>query len=177
MKIYFVTSNRHKVEEAKKILDIEIEQVKLDIKEIQSLDVKEVVKDKAKEAYAKLKKPVIVEDTGLYIKGWNGFPGALISWVVKSMGIKKLCKTIGRKRSATAKACVAYYDGKNLKIFCGQIKGRISKKPRGKKRFDWDRIFIPEGDTRTFAEMSLEEKNRISHRVKAFRKFKRFLVR
>jgi XTP/dITP diphosphohydrolase len=62
-----------------------------------------------------------------------------------------------------------------VRIFSGTIKGKISKKPMGKKRFDWDRIFIPSGFSKTFAQMDLSEKNRISHRMKAFKKLKRFL--
>jgi XTP/dITP diphosphohydrolase len=175
MQIYFVTSNRNKFREAEKILNFEIKQAKLEIPEIQSMKVKEVVEDKVRKAYEKLRKPVIVEDTSLYIKSWKNFPGPLISWVIKTMGIKGICEFIGKDRLAKAEACVGYYDGKRMKTFSGSVKGRISKKPRGRKRFDWDRIFIPSGFSKTFAEMRIDEKNRISHRMKAFRKLKRFL--
>ncbi|MCK5023747.1 MAG: RdgB/HAM1 family non-canonical purine NTP pyrophosphatase [Candidatus Aenigmarchaeota archaeon] len=174
-KIYFVTSNKNKFIEAEKILDMKLVQAKLKINEIQALDNRKVVEHKAREAYSILKKPVIAEDTGLYIKDWKGFPGALVSWVVGTIGIEKLCKLLRTRRDVTAKACVSYYDGKNLKTFCGQVNGKISGSPRGSDRFDWDRIFIPDGEKRTFAQMSIEEKNKISHRMKAFRKLKRFL--
>jgi XTP/dITP diphosphohydrolase len=175
MAVYFVTSNRNKFAEAGKILDFEIKQAKLEIPEIQSINVKEIVEDKARKAYEKLKKPVMVEDTALYITSWRGFPGPLISWVIKTMGINGICKFTGKERSAKAEACVAYYDGKRMITFSGNIKGKISNKPRGTRRFDWDRIFIPEGEKRTFAEMEIKEKNKISHRMKAFKKLKRFL--
>ena len=175
MDLYFVTSNRNKFAEARKILDFEIRQAKLEIPEIQSINVKDIVKDKARKAYEKLRKPVIVEDTALYIRSWKGFPGPLISWVIKTMGINGICKFTGKERTAKAEACVAYYDGKKMRIFSGSVKGLISKKPRGARRFDWDRIFVPEGEKRTFAEMEIEEKNKISHRMKAFGKMKRFL--
>ncbi|UCC91372.1 MAG: non-canonical purine NTP pyrophosphatase [Candidatus Aenigmatarchaeota archaeon] len=151
MAVYFVTSNRNKFAEARKILDFEIKQARLDIPEIQSINVKKIVEDKARKAYEKLRKPVIVEDTALYIKSWRNFPGPLISWVIKTMGINGICEFTGKERSARAEACIAYYDGKKMRIFSGIVKGKISKKPGGKKRFDWDRIFVPEGESRTFA--------------------------
>ncbi|MEE9323823.1 MAG: RdgB/HAM1 family non-canonical purine NTP pyrophosphatase [Candidatus Aenigmarchaeota archaeon] len=175
MAVYFVTSNRNKFIEAGKILGFDIKQAKLEIPEIQSLNIKEITEDKARKAYAKLKKPLIVEDTALYIKSWKNFPGPLISWVIKTMGINGICKFTGKDRSAKAEACVAYYDGKRMKTFSGIIKGEISKRPRGRKRFDWDRIFIPHGFNKTFSEMELSEKNKISHRMKAFKKLKGFL--
>lgn len=175
MAIYFVTTNTNKFREAGKILGLEIKQYRIDIPEIQSLNVKKVVEDKARKAYEKLRKPVIVEDTALYIKSWNSFPGPLISWVIKTMGINGICEYAGKERSAKAEACVAYYDGRRMKTFSGTVKGKISRKPRGKKRFDWDRIFIPKGFSKTFSEMKISEKNKISHRMKAFEKLKRFL--
>jgi len=177
MEAYFVTSNRNKFNEVKEILgsSFRLRQMKLEIPEIQALDVKEIVKDKVIKAYEKARKPVMVEDTALYIKSWNGFPGPLIVWVVKTMGIAMVCRLAGPDRSARAEACVAYYDGKMLKLFSGNVDGEISRKPRGKKRFDWDRIFVPSGFSKTFAEMTMEEKNRISHRMKAFARLKKYL--
>lgn len=173
--LYFATTNPNKLKEAEKILGIKLKQAKIDVPEIQSLEASEVAEGKVKHAYTVLDKPVITEDTALHVKEWNGFPGALITWIVKTIGIEKLCKMIGKERGATAKACVSYFNGNTLKTFCGEINGRISKKPRGADRFDWDRIFTPEGEKRTFAEMPLEEKNRISHRMKAFGKLREFL--
>jgi len=175
MELYFATSNRNKFREVCRILGFEIKQVKLGIPEIQSFDLREIVRDKVKKAYERVGKPVIVEDTALYIKSWKNFPGPFIGWVVKTIGIEGICRLVGEERSARARACVGYYDGERMEIFSGEVKGKIAREPRGRKRFDWDRIFIPSGFSRTFAEMSIEEKNRISHRMKAFVKLKRFL--
>ena len=139
------------------------------------MDAGEIARDKATKAYEKIRKPVIVEDTALHIRSWKGFPGPLISWVIMTMGIGGICKLTGKDRSAKAEARVAYCDGKTLKIFSGSVEGRISETPRGRKRFDWDRIFIPRGEERTFAQMTLAEKNRISHRAKAFGHLKKYL--
>jgi len=176
MEIYFATSNPYKFEEAVAILGFPLKQAKLDICEIQSIDVKMVAEDKVKKAYEILKKPVITEDTGLYIKGWGGFPGTFITWVVSTMGIDEFCK-ITKGKEVTALACVAYHNGSEVATFCGRITGKIAEKPKGRRRFDWDRIFIPRGEERTFAQMSPAEKNRISHRTKAFRRLKRYLKR
>ena len=175
MQVYFATGNKNKFKEAAMIFGPGLRQKKIEIAEIQSLDVKKVAEAKAKAAFAKVKKPVIVEDTALYINSWKGLPGPLIAWFVRSMGIEKLCKLAGPDRTAKAEACVAYYDGKNMKVVSGAINGRIAFVPRGKDRFDWDRIFIPEGHGKTFAEMTLEEKNRISHRMKAFSQMSKYL--
>ena len=184
IEINFVTSSKNKFKEAKKIMGfmkgIKIKQVKVDITEIQAMKPKAIVKDKAKKAYEKLKKPVIVEDTALYIKAWKNFPGPFIAWSVKTMGIGKMCKFIGEDRAAKAESYIAYYDGKRLKIFSGSVKGKIAEAPRGARRFDWDRIFIPSGFSskfaeKTFAEMKIEEKNNISHRMRAFVKMKDYL--
>lgn len=177
MEICFVTSNRNKFEEAKRILGpgFRLKQAKLEISEMQSMNAKEIARDKATKAYKKIRKPVIVEDTALYIRSWKGFPGPLISWAIRTMGIDGICKFVGKDRSAKAEACVAYYNGKTLKIFSGSVNGEIAGAPRGADRFDWDRIFIPLGFSKTFAEMRISEKNRISHRMKAFGHLKKYL--
>jgi len=177
MEVYFVTSSNEKVREAEEILGIKLKQIKLNLKEIQSLDVKEVATDKARRAFSIIKKPVIVEDTGLYIESLNGFPGALIKWVLKTIGNKGLCKIVGRNRKAIAKTCVCFFDGRKCKVFSGNINGKIAKRPRGNEGFGWDSIFIPEGYTKTFAELGTKEKNKISMRRKAFLKLREFLLR
>ena len=175
MPIYFVTSNDHKVREAEGILGLKIEKVSLDLLEIQSLDSAAIVEDKARRAFAAVKQPVFVEDTGLHLDALSGFPGALAKWVDKSAGFGWLCQSIGPDRRAYAKTCIGFYDGTRLEVFTGRIRGRISSEVRGDNGFGWDKIFIPENFTRTFAEMSLAEKNAISHRMQAFQKLKEFL--
>lgn len=175
MKICFVTSNENKLREAEDILGLKLEQANIDVREIQSLDVEEVATEKAKEAYKIVKKPVIVEDTGLYIESLNGFPGALIKWVMKSIGNEGICKMVEEDRKALARTCVCFYDGSELKVFTGEIKGRISDRPRGESGFGWDAIFIPEGYEETFAELGMDVKNKISMRRIAFIKLKEYL--
>jgi non-canonical purine NTP pyrophosphatase (RdgB/HAM1 family) len=75
-------------------------------------------------------------------------------------------------RSATAICCFAVYDGKEMQIARGEVKGTISEKVRGKNGFGWDVIFIPEGYEQTYGEMTAQQKNTISHRRRALDKLK-----
>jgi non-canonical purine NTP pyrophosphatase (RdgB/HAM1 family) len=177
MDIYFITSNKGKLEEVRAITGMDIRSKSIEIEEIQDVSVENVVKDKAVKAYSKIHKPVIVEDTGLYIKALNGFPGALVKWLVGAIGPKGICRIIGKynNRSAYAETRIAFYDGKTLKTFSGRIYGRISGSPIGANGFGWDPIFIPSGQRKTFAQMGASEKNEISHRRKAALKLKEFL--
>ncbi len=172
--MFFVTSNPKKVREVEKILGFKIKHANIEIKEIQSLDVCEVCREKVIKAYEILKKPVFVEDTGLYIDSLGGLPGALVKWFLKTIGNDGICRIVRGNRTATAKTCVCFFDGHNLKCFLGELKGKISDRPRG-KLFGWDSIFIPNCYDKTLVELGLEEKNKISMRRKAFLKFKEFL--
>ncbi|MEJ5166315.1 MAG: RdgB/HAM1 family non-canonical purine NTP pyrophosphatase [Thermoanaerobaculia bacterium] len=168
----FITSNKNKWEEVCRILSFKIPYKKMDLLEIQELDLKKILKEKAKIAYQNLKKPVVVEDVSLILKGFNGFPGPLIKWVIKAVGpegIINLCK--GSKNFNAEAICgICTYDGKKFKYFEGKVKGKISKNVRGKNGFGWDPVFIPDGYNKTFAEMDIEEKNKISHRYLAWKK-------
>lgn len=177
MELLFVTGNENKLKEASKILGFEVENVKLDLPEIQDIEVDNTIKDKAKRAYEEVKKPLIIEDTGLYLESMNGFPGALIKWVLKSIGSKGITKIIKNmeNKKAYAKTSIGYFDGNKVHIFSGIIKGRICEEPKEGKNFGWDNIFKPENYDRTFSEMTDKEKNNISMRKTAFEKLKKFL--
>lgn len=173
----FITSNKNKWEEVCRILGFKIPFENLEIKEIQSLDLKEILKEKAKEAYKIIRKPVIVEDVSLVLKGFKNFPGPLIKWLIKAegpKGIVKICKGCNNFK-AEAICGVCTYDGKEFNYFEGKVQGRISRKIKGENGFGWDPVFIPEGESKTFAQMDVKEKNRISHRKKAWKKASKLL--
>ncbi len=175
--IIFITGNENKLREAKQILEVEIVSEKLDIREIQDVDLGEVIKDKLMHAYKLIKKPVMVEDTGLFLNALNGFPGALIKQLLGRVGREGIVKLLEGfdDKSVVAKCAVGFTkDGKDLKVFIGEAEGLIVS-PRGESGFGWDPIFQPEGYDKTFAEMGSEEKNSISHRFKALKKFKDYL--
>jgi XTP/dITP diphosphohydrolase len=172
--MHFVTSNENKLREAREILGFEIERLDLDLVEIQSIDVKEVVKDKALRAFDKIKKPVIVEDTGLFVNSWKGYPGALVKWMLKTVEVEGFCKKLDGfgDRSSYAETVICYYDGVEFKFYTGRVEGLISDTPRGETNFGWDPIFIPKGYDKTFAELGSSEKNKISMRKIAFEKLR-----
>lgn len=165
----FVTGRAEKAHEAER-LGFRLERRDLDLAEPQALDPADIVEAKARDAYARLARPVVVEDSGLAIKAWNGFPGALVKWLEKSAGLEAMARMLDRfpDRSATATCAVAYFDGERVVQGRGEVSGVIAHAPQGKGGFGWDALFIPEGSDRTFAEMSGEEKDRVSHRRRAW---------
>lgn len=168
----FATGNHQKLKEFESILGIKLNHSDLDLDEIQSTDVEEVARHKAKQAYDILKEPVIVEDTGLYFEELNGLPGALVKFFVKKLTLEQMCSLIKENRKAVAITCIAFFDGKELKTFKGETKGEIAKEPRGTNGFGWDPIFIPEGYSQTFAEISSEEKEYKFMRKEAIKRLK-----
>jgi non-canonical purine NTP pyrophosphatase (RdgB/HAM1 family) len=167
----FVTQSTDKINEANRILGYELERVKMDLLEVQAVEVEDVVTQKVKFAYDALDKtPVMVEDTGLYIEAWNGLPGALIKWFIKRVGAHGVCNMLKEfpNRNAWAETIVATYDG-NLKIYKGKVYGKIAVTPIGEGGFGWDSLFIPNGSYKTFAEMSGDEKDEYSMRRLAFK--------
>lgn len=175
--LYFVTSNSGKVDEAKLILNMELKIASLDLPEIQSLDMEEIARQKAIKAFELVQSSLFVEDTGLFIKTWNGFPGPFVKYLKDSVGNDGILKMLQGEanRGAIARTAVAFYDGRDMRVFTGEVEGTISEKQKGDS-WGWDPIFIPQGSELTYAEMSKEEKNKVSHRRKAFNQFKDFLT-
>jgi non-canonical purine NTP pyrophosphatase (RdgB/HAM1 family) len=162
----FITGSEHKLAEVERILGCSLIREAVSLEEIQSLDLEPVVRHKAAQAYALLKRPVLVEDTGLAFSAWNGFPGALIKWLLVSVGVEGICRLLRGEsnRNATATTLFGYCDGRELRVFPGSVNGLIAEAPRGSSGFGWDAIFQPLGSTRTFAEMTPEEKDQFSMR-------------
>jgi non-canonical purine NTP pyrophosphatase (RdgB/HAM1 family) len=165
----FVTSRPEKAEEARRF-GFEVERIHLDLPELQSLDPAEIVEAKARAAYQKLERPVLVEDSGLALHAWGGFPGALVRWVEKSAGVAAIPRMLSDwdDRLATAICVVAWWNGARLISARGECEGSIAAAPRGDAGFGWDTIFVPEGSDRTFAELGPEGKDRVSHRRRAW---------
>ncbi len=173
--ICFVTGNRHKYEEARKILG-NIEMKHVPYPEIQADSLEEVAEYGIEFLKGKLDCNFFLEDSGLFIDSLNGFPGVYSAYVFKTIGndgILRLMENNG-ERKARFESVIAYYDGE-VHLFKGVCKGVIAYEKHGKGGFGYDPIFIPEGEERTFAEMSAEEKNRYSHRGKAMEKLHSYL--
>jgi non-canonical purine NTP pyrophosphatase (RdgB/HAM1 family) len=169
--LVFVTSNLGKLREAEAVLGVSLDHRALDLEEIQSLDLEEVVSHKASAAFERLGRPVLVEDTSLELNGLEGFPGPLIRWLLTTVGPAGICRIAGafEDTSATVRCIAMAHDGTREVVGLGVVHGRIVRAPRGRQGFGWDSTFAPDGHGgRTYGEMSKTEKNDISHRKLAF---------
>ena len=176
--ITVVTTSADKLTEINQILGTNHKVSTVDIPEIQSLNLDEVITDKARKAYQIVKKPVLVEDISFEIKDLKNLPGTFIKFFLQTLGTEGTVALV-RNNDTTTKvtAAVAIYNGKNLKIFKGEIWGTLSPRDRGHYGFGFDKIFIPKGYNQTLGEMPPSLKNQISHRAKALKKVKAFLQR
>ncbi|MCE4614866.1 MAG: XTP/dITP diphosphatase [Desulfurococcales archaeon] len=175
IKLAFITSNKHKYIEVKQVLsgwNIELYFTSIAKIEIQNEDIETISKTAAIYAYNILKKPLVVEDSGLFIEALNGFPGPFSNYVYKTIGNKGILYLMRNKsnRRAYFKASVTCVYNQYIMTFNGLVNGKISTEPRGEKGFGFDPIFIPEGFNKTVAELGEDVKNKISHRSKAFTK-------
>jgi XTP/dITP diphosphohydrolase len=178
MKIYYITGNKSKFNEAKLILK-GIALIRKDIKleEIKSLNQEDVVLDKARKAFRKLGKPVIADDAGIYFEEYKNFPGTYTRFLFESIGFRGIKNLLrGRKKKACFKVLICYKDKNHEEIFSGIWRGKITR--LGKKyNPDWqyDSIFMPQNYKKTLSEIPLEERAKISHRKKAFVKLAKYL--
>jgi non-canonical purine NTP pyrophosphatase (RdgB/HAM1 family) len=180
--ITFVSSNEEKFREirgALEICDFVVQRLDVDVPEIQSINPAAVATFKARAAFQHVESGlVLVEDTGLGIDAWDGYPGALIKWVLKSVGEEGLCRQLAawEDRRATATVVLCLFDGEHLHTFTGQTTGVIAASPRGTFGFGWDSIFQPDGYTITYGEMLRDEKMKISMRARALEYLRDFLA-
>lgn len=184
-KILFITWNQNKFKEASLNLPwYDLEMLEIELPEIQSTDVNEVIKYKLKTAYSQINKPCFVMDASLIIE-WlcdqnlqnKTFPWALIKDVFLSMWAENITKLveITKNRNCTWKAMIWYFDSKNEYFFQADMPWYISDKPRWNNWYNWDTIFIPNSETKTFAEMTFDEKHSYALTKDLYKKFKYFL--
>jgi len=179
MKIVFVTSHKEKWREASKILsEHEVIAKKIELPELQA-EPEEIVKEKAKIAAEQLGMPALVDDVSLCFKALNGLPGPYIKDFLAKLGREGIVKLLSgyEDKSATVICVLGYCEpGKEPTIFKASLDGKIVD-PRGETRFGFDPMFLPDGHTKTFAELGIEEKNKISHRRIALEKLHKFLTK
>jgi XTP/dITP diphosphohydrolase len=171
-RICFATGNRYKFEEVSEItrrFNIELELCSVPKLEVQGESLLEIVFKSAILAYFYTNRPVLVEDAGLFIKALNGFPGPYSSYVYKTIGLTGVLKLLenAENREACFRSAAALAYDRGVITGEGEVCGYIVDTPRGTRGFGFDPIFTPHGEAKTFAEMSLEEKNRVSHRAKS----------
>jgi non-canonical purine NTP pyrophosphatase (RdgB/HAM1 family) len=176
-KLYFITGNQNKFDEVKLILP-GIKQIQIDLDEIQEIDPHKVITHKLKTALKHHSGEFIIEDTSLFFECLqNKLPGPFIKWFLKSLGNQNLYEMTKKYNNfrATAKTIIGYAnENLEFEFFEGSLTGTIVP-PVGENGFAWDKIFIPDGCNKTMAQMTTDEKNKISMRTKALLKFEDFL--
>ncbi|HVT60872.1 MAG TPA: non-canonical purine NTP pyrophosphatase [Thermoanaerobaculia bacterium] len=167
-----VTGNRGKLAEARRLAGPRLEAVELDLPEIQSLDLLEVLRHKGDEAWRRLGRPLVVEEAGLELAALGGFPGPLVKWMLDAAGAEGVARVglaLGDPR-AVARCALYYRDSARTLIASGAAAGTLVLPPRGRGGFGWDPVFQPDGETRTFGELPDASKDALSHRGHAWRR-------
>jgi XTP/dITP diphosphohydrolase len=178
--ITFVSTNQNKFLEVQSILStrsIAVDFSQIHLVEIQSDSLEEIAREKAKTAIAKMGRPVIVEDDGLFIDSLAGFPGQYSSFVFRTIGNDGILKLLARsaERSAYFSSVIAFYNGITLSISDGRVDGRISDRIT-EGGWGYDPVFVPDGTDLTFAELK-KSKNEYSHRKRALEKFAKWYLK
>lgn len=170
-KLILVSSNPNKGIEGERILGIPLLRVSITLPEIQAASVEDITRYKVEIARTKGHNRLIVEDVSLGFDELGNFPGPYVKWLLEAAGGKGLAAIAYalNNRAAKAQCCVGYWNGKEVKTFLGEVAGEILVQPRGERHFGWDAWFLPRGSQKTFAEMTDEEKDAVSHRGHAYR--------
>lgn len=178
--ITFASTNQNKFLEVQSILstrNISVDFSQIHLVEIQSDSLEEIAREKAKTAFAKVGRQVIVEDDGLFIDSLGGFPGQCSSFVFRTIGNDGILKLLAgsAKRSAYFRSLIAFYNGITLSISDGRVYGRISDRIT-EGGWGYDPIFVPDGTNLTFAELK-KNKSEYSHRKRALEKFAQWYLK
>ncbi len=175
--VTFITGNQNKADYLAKYLGHPVRHQKVDLEEIQSLDLQQIVRHKVRQAYDIVKVPVIVEDVALEFKAFNRLPGPFIKFFLEDLGTQGVCDLLKDKdRGATGICLFGYYDGTTEQYFKGSIDGTITETPQGDNGFGWDPIFIPDGYGRTRAELDPEDYQEVYLKIRPFAALKAFLA-
>lgn len=187
LQIVLATRNPNKIVEIKEIIG-DLAKIKA-VNNIVDIDIPEFGRTLLENSFAKAVltyrlcgKPTLADDSGLFVDSLNGEPGIYSSRYGKNDGerIARLLKNLGEvknRRAAFRVVFVYYYAEGKYETFKGECVGKITDSARGSQGFGYDPVFIPEGYEKTFAELGPSVKNRISHRARALKKFRNFLVK
>jgi XTP/dITP diphosphohydrolase len=172
MTIQFVTTNAGKFAEVSaKLAEHNVKLVHADrsYPEIQTDRLEKVLKFAATILDDQIRGDYLIDDSGLFIESLGGFPGVYSSYVQKRLGNGGILKIMTGQANRTARFETAFLLRRGLdhEVFHGEAVGTIADRERGSGGFGFDPIFVPEGSSKSFAEMTLAEKNRISHRARA----------
>lgn len=186
--IIFSTNNENKVAEVRSILDgtfqvLSLKEAGIDIDIAEPYDTLEAnALEKAKVIYELISRNCFAEDTGLEVESLNGAPGVKSArYAGEERSFEKnidklLIELTGREnRTARFRTVICLICNGKEKFFDGQCKGTIIAERKGRGGFGYDPVFVPEGSNKTFAEMTMDEKNSFSHRKRAIEKLTTYL--
>jgi XTP/dITP diphosphohydrolase len=182
IRLRFLTRNEGKFGELRELIDsskYELLQDSSEINELQTENMNLLIRDKVLKAFKKIRRPLIVDHTGLQFNLLNGFHAWFTSVFYDKLKPEGIAKIIGHSldRKVTAITLIGYCDGKSIYSFEGRLSGLVAEEPRGTEGFQWDTVFIPDGYDKTFAELGNQKKNEISMRRLAFNQLTAFLER
>ena len=175
-----ITTNPGKFKEIERVLQecgIPAIQEPLELQE-EGRSLEEVARFKAEQAWAALKKPLIVEDTGLFFTAFENFPGTRTKRTFQEIGYEGiLAKLEGKNQEAYFQSVIAYVDDQGIRLFSGRLEGSIANElspTLGNPALPMNRIFVPKGWDRALIDTPLEEEGWNSHRAQATKKFAAF---
>jgi len=178
--VTFITGNQNKADYLAKMLGVPVRHQKIELDEIQSTSLEEIVEHKVKQAYRHIDRPALVEDVSLGFDAMNGLPGPFIKFYVEQPnGLENLCRSLDGfdDRDAVAACVFGYYDGEQLKLLRGELHGTVADHPRGTNGFGWDAIFCPDGfGGLTRAEMNPSDDTTTYAAIKPFAALSEFLT-
>ena len=171
MDLIYATTNKHKLAGAKQALAgtninlITPDGALPDVPEIQSDDQEAVSVDKALKYYNLLKRPLVVMDSGLFIDELNGFPGVYTKYALDTIGIDRIIRLLGDNNRVYTQRTITYFDGDKPQTFTLKLRGALLKEPRGNNGRNYDKYFLPDGKSKTLAEMASEEKAELTAEI------------
>ena len=178
--VWFMTQNPGKFREARSILTnygIKVRQLRRAKVEIQDKRLENIASFALRTALKNERKFLAIEDSGLFIRSLDGFPGPFSSYALETIGLDGVLDLLAKRRSRDAFFQCSLAVGSsptNLRVFTGVVDGTISESAIGRNGFGFDPIFIPDGSNMTFGQLDESFKNRHSHRAKAFARFARW---
>lgn len=169
--IIFITGNPNKAALAAHYLQTKVEHRAVDLDELQSLDLAEIIEHKTREAYRIVGEPVLVDDVSLVFPALGKLPGPFIKWFLKELGDEGICRLLDNydDKTAIAEVLYGYYDGEHVRTYRGTMRGTIATHPRGDNGFGWTACFVPEGHAKTY-EMTDEEQTAVAMQGSALQK-------
>ena len=175
--VTFITGNQSKADYLAKYLGFPVGHKKLELEEIQTLDLRQVVEHKLRQAYGAIHAPVLVNDQSLEFEALGRLPGTFIRFYVDEVPFETICRSLDKlTRGAIARSGFGYFDGEEFRYFEGTLKGTIADHPEGQRGYGWDQIFIPEGYDLTRASMDEASYKAVYTRLHPFSELREFLA-